>query len=109
MDKLETSDVDLDLDLQGQICHENLKVFVIPCECDNFLTILNLPFKPESVLIIYIIQVPGEFETGALDLDHPDQIGLQTSTVFLKMNRFSLHLQPEVMLVLTMSGMTFSG
>ena len=43
-----------------------------------------------SVLIIYIIHVTDEFGTGALDLDHQDQIGLQTSTVFeKKLNRFS--------------------
>ena len=30
----ETSD--LDLDYQGQICHESLNVCAIPCECDNF-------------------------------------------------------------------------
>ena len=35
-----------------------------------------------SVLIIYIIHVSDEFETGALDLDNQGQIGLQTSTVF---------------------------
>ena len=25
-----------DLNIQGQICHENLNVSVIPCECGNF-------------------------------------------------------------------------
>ena len=32
-DEFETSD--LELDLQGQICHENLNVCATPCECDN--------------------------------------------------------------------------
>ena len=33
-----------------------------------------------SVLIIYITHASDEFETGALDLDHSDHIGLQIST-----------------------------
>ena len=40
------------------------------------------------------MHVSDEFETGVVDLDHQDQIGLQTSTVFeKKLNCFSLHLQ----------------
>ena len=37
-----------------------------------------------SVFIIYIIHVSDELETGALDLDHQDQIGIQTSIVLEK-------------------------
>ena len=49
---------------------------------------MNLPFKLELCLIIYIIPVSDEFETGALDLDHQDYIGLQTSTVLEKIELF---------------------
>ena len=50
------------------------------------LTILNLPFKLELCFdhLHHTVHVSVEFETGALDLDHPDSIGLQTSTVFEK-------------------------
>ena len=51
------------------------------------------PSNLNAVLIIYIIYVSDEFETGALDLDNQDQIGLQTLTVLKKLNCFSLHLQ----------------
>ena len=50
-----------DLDHQGKICLESLIICAIP----NY-----------SVLIIYIIQVQNEFETGALDLDYHAQNGL---------------------------------
>ena len=76
------------LDLQGQIYPEGLSVCVIPCECNYFWTILNLPFKLELCFIIHIIHVSDKFGTGALDLDYQDQIGLQTSTVFEKIEPF---------------------
>ena len=44
IDHLKVSDEfeisDLNLALQGQICYESLDVCVIPCEYDNFWTIL---------------------------------------------------------------------
>ena len=38
---------DLDLGLRGQICLETYKFCVIPCECDNFLIVMNFTFKLE--------------------------------------------------------------
>ena len=65
-DHLNVSDVfkngDLDLDLQDQIYLETLKICVIPCECNNFLTIRNFSFKLE--LCFDHLNVPYNFKNG---------------------------------------------
>ena len=48
-----------------------------------------LPFKFELCFDHLHRTCLDEFETGAFDLDHQDQIGLQTPTVLEKMNAFS--------------------
>ena len=54
----------------------------------TFEPFLIYPSNFNSALIIYIIHVSDEFGTGALDLDHQDQISLQTSTEFEKNEPF---------------------
>ena len=51
-------------------------------------TVGRVPSNMNSVFVIYIIHVADEFRNGALDLDYQDQIGLQTSTVFEKIEPF---------------------
>ena len=55
----------------------------------TFELFLIYPCNLNSGLIIYIIHVSDEFGTGALDLDHQCQIGLQTSFE-KKLNQFLL-------------------
>ena len=50
IDQLKVSDefdLDLDLDHQDQICHDNSNVCVLPCEYDSFSTIMNFTFTTE--------------------------------------------------------------
>ena len=56
----------------------------------TFEPFLNLPLKLELCFDYLIIHVADEFGTSALELDHQDQIGLQTLTVFeKKLNHFT--------------------
>ena len=46
---------DLDLDLQGQIGLKTKKIYVIPCECNNFRTMGILPSNLRCVDLLLII------------------------------------------------------